>query len=149
MNDTPAPEPSSTFFGVSVCIFRAGTVLMVERGKAPGIGRWAPVGGGIEAGETAEAAALREVAEETAVEIRLIGRVGTREIVPQEAIAGVPGRILLEVFAARWVAGEPVAGSDARAARFVPLDRLDRLSTMPGVVPWIRAARRLFDGVAG
>ena len=149
MNGTHDREPSTTFFGVSVCVFRAGTVLMVERGKAPGIGRWAPVGGGIEAGESAEAAALREVAEETAVEIRLIGRVGTREIVPQEAIAGAPRRILLEVFAAHWVAGEPVAGSDARAARFVPLERLDELPTMPGVTPWILAARRLFDGVSG
>ncbi len=133
--------------GVSVCIFRADEVLLIERGKAPGIGLWAPVGGGIEPGETAEAAALREVAEEVAVEIALIGRVGTREIVPEVVSDTGPQRILLEVFAARWLAGEPTAGSDARAARFVPLDRLAALPAMPGVVPWIMAARRLFDGV--
>jgi 8-oxo-dGTP diphosphatase len=133
--------------GVSVCIFRADEVLMIERGKAPGIGLWAPVGGGIEPGETAEAAALREVAEEVAVEIALIGRVGTREIVPAVVTDDGQRRILLEVFAARWLAREPVAGSDARSARFVPLDRIEALPLMPGVEPWIDAARRLFDGV--
>jgi 8-oxo-dGTP diphosphatase len=53
--------PKRLLLGVSICIFRADEVLLIERGKAPGIGRWAPVGGGIEPGETAEAAALREV----------------------------------------------------------------------------------------
>jgi 8-oxo-dGTP diphosphatase len=132
---------------VSVCIFRADEVLLIERGKAPGIGRWAPVGGGIEPGETAEAAALREVAEEVAVTIRLIGRVGTREIRPDPVPTEGPRRILLEVFAADWVAGEPTAGSDAAAARFVAVDRLSDLPLMPGVEPWIRAARRLRDGI--
>ena len=80
------------------------------------------------------------------MEIALLGRGGTREIVPEAPHPDGPRRILLEVFAARWVAGEPVAGSDARAARFVGLADLDTLETMPGVVPWILAARRLFDG---
>ena len=147
MTDPSDETAERVLLGVSVCIFRADEVLLIERGKAPGIGRWAPVGGGIEAGESAEEAALREVAEEVAVAIRLIGRVGTREIRPDSPPADGPRRIVLEVFAADWVAGEPVAGSDAAAARFVPLDRLADLPLMAGVEPWIRAARRLFDGV--
>jgi len=138
-------DPRPVLFGVSVCIFRADTVLMIARAKAPGIGKWAPVGGGIEAGETAAAAALREVAEETAVEIDLIGRVGIRDIVPGDPTSPWSA-IRLEVFAARWRAGEPVAGSDAGDARFVGLADLADLDLMPGVEPWIRAARRLFDG---
>ena len=146
MSERAATTDERLLLGVSVCIFRADEVLMIERGKAPGIGRWAPVGGGIEPGETAEAAALREVAEEVAVEIMLVGRVGTREIVPEVVADDGPRLIRLEVFAARWLAGEPVAGSDARAARFIGLDRLETLPLMPGVAPWIHAARRLFDG---
>lgn len=139
-------EPADVLFGVSVCVFIGGEVLLVQRAKAPGIGRWAPPGGGIEAGETAQDAALREVLEETAVEIELIGRVGRREIVPPAEAESRYARILLEVFAARWVSGEPVAGSDAGDARFVAMEAIEDLPLMPGVVPWIVAARRLFDG---
>lgn len=142
-------EPSAherLLLGVSVCVFRGAEVLLIRRAKAPGIGLWAPVGGGIEPGETAEAAVRREVEEETAVTIRLVGRVGTREIVPPPSPANRHDRIRLEVFAAAWVAREPVAGSDAGAARFVSVDDFAGLPLMPGVEPWIRAARRLFDG---
>ena len=143
---TSLPAPEAVLHGVSVCIFRDRDVLLVRRAKAPGIGRWAPVGGGIEPGETAEAAAAREVAEETAVEMRLVGHVGTREIVPEPAAASPWAAIRLEVFAAVWLAGEPVAGSDAAEARFVAVAAVESYDLMPGVAPWIAAARRLFDG---
>jgi ADP-ribose pyrophosphatase YjhB (NUDIX family) len=108
--------------------------------------RWAPVGGGIEAGETAEEAAVREVAEETAVEMRLVGPVGTREFAPDPAAASPWASIRLEVFAAEWLAGEPIAGSDAAEARFVAVAAVESFDLMPGVAPWIAAAWRLFDG---
>jgi len=141
-----APAADAVLHGVSVCVFRRDEVLMIERAKPPGIGLWAPVGGGIEPGETAEAAALREVAEETAVEIRLLGRVGTREIVPPAEMGSPWALIRLEVFAAQWLSGEPVAGSDAGDARFVALAAVEALPLIGGVLPWIGAARRLFDG---
>lgn len=148
MGDRGESPGDDVFRGVSICVFRDDAVLLIRRGKAPGIGCWAPVGGGIEAGESAEEAALREVTEETAVEIRLVGRVGTREIVAAAEGAGTARRILLEVFAARWIAGEPVAGDDATAAHFVALTAIEDLPLMAGVAPWIRAARRLFDGTS-
>ena len=66
-------------------------------------------------------------------------------------IFAADGRLamVLAVFAARWVEGEPVAGDDAADARFVPLDALDGLDLMPGVLPWIhRAFARLDDARA-
>lgn len=132
--------------GVSICLFRDETVLLVKRGKAPGLGRWAPVGGHVEAGETAEAAARRELREETGLDGRLIGRCGEREIHHPD---GSGPAMVLTVFAAAWIDGEPVAGDDAADARFVALDALDGIDLMPGVAPWIRAARALLDGFGG
>ncbi len=128
---------------VSICLFRAETVLLVKRGRAPGVGRWAPVGGHVEAEETAEAAALRELREETGLDCRLAGICGEREIHHPD---GSGLAMVLTVFAAGWIGGEPVAGDDAADARFVALDDLEQVDLMPGVAPWIRAARALLDG---
>ena len=45
-------------------------VLLIRRAREPAMGKWAPPGGFLDAGETLEHAAVREVAEETGVEIR-------------------------------------------------------------------------------
>jgi len=131
---------------VSVCVFRGDTVLMVERGKDPGRGLWAPVGGHVEPGESMAAAALRETLEETGVVCAILGESSRREI-RHGGSGGAPvRRILLVVHAARWISGEPVAASDAAGARFVRLDRLAELPLVEGVLPHIDAARRLYDG---
>lgn len=64
----------------SVLILRGGgsgsAVLLVRRAFAPARGAWDVPGGFIERGETAEAAAVREVREELGVDVRLERFVG-------------------------------------------------------------------------
>jgi len=55
---------------LSVLVFmqnRAGEHLLIERAKAPNLGRWSPIGGKIETstGESPHECAVRETAEET------------------------------------------------------------------------------------
>jgi ADP-ribose pyrophosphatase YjhB (NUDIX family) len=52
---------------VLAVIFAENRMLMMRRGRAPYAGSWAPPGGYVESGETLEAAAIREIREETAL----------------------------------------------------------------------------------
>jgi 8-oxo-dGTP diphosphatase len=105
-----------------ICL-RGDQVLLIKRGTAPRLGQWSLPGGRIELGETAAAAALRELAEETGVEARLLGLIDVVDGVFTSRESGEITRHYVMIdYAARWISGEPVAGDDAAEARFVSLD---------------------------
>ena len=104
-----------------VCL-RDGEVLLVRRGKAPRLGQWSIPGGRIEWGETAAAAALRELAEETGVTAELLGLLDVVDHIAGPATGEpVASHAVLIDYAARWLSGDPRAGDDAAEARFWPL----------------------------
>lgn len=54
-------------------VHRGGKVLLVRRNNPPNKGRWALPGGLVELGETTQAAAVREVHEETGLKVKVEG----------------------------------------------------------------------------
>lgn len=130
--------------GVGAVVFRGNDVLLIRRGMPPFKGQWSIPGGRVEYGERLEEAAAREVREETAVDIRILGLLGVYDSLPRQ---DQPHHYLLIDYVAEWVAGEPRAGDDAEAAEFVPLeDALARVSwdTTRGA---LRKAAELHAGV--
>ncbi len=96
---------------VAGALFEAdGGVLLVKRDIEPGYGKWTFPGGFVERGETAEAAAEREVLEETGLEVRVSGIVGLYSYEGQ-----VPA---IAVFSARVVGGEPRPLDETMALRW-------------------------------
>jgi 8-oxo-dGTP diphosphatase len=99
-----------------------GRLLLVRRGREPDRGRWSLPGGRCEPGETGAAAAVREVREETGLEVasgQVIGRIDR---------PGPDGAVYrIEDFACTVTGGLLRAGDDADDARYVPVDELDRL----------------------
>jgi 8-oxo-dGTP diphosphatase len=92
-----APRP-----GVGVLLLRDGKILLGRRRGSHGAGDWAPPGGHVDEGESAEATARREVLEETGLVIERT-RVGpvTEDRFPE-------GKHYLTTFvAADAPAGEP------------------------------------------
>jgi 8-oxo-dGTP diphosphatase len=115
----PVPTPC-----VGVVCLRGEEVLLIRRGKPPRLGEWSIPGGRLESGERLADAALRELKEETGVEAELCGLLDVVDgLFPGEASR----HYVLIDYAARWIAGEPVAGDDAAEAAFHPLSEVDRL----------------------
>ena len=138
---TGAPWPRCA---ASAAIFRHGKVLLVERGSGALKGLWSLPGGHIEPGERAAAAAAREVFEEGAIEAEVLGLLDIHEVVLRDARDRLLAHYLITVFFGRWVAGEPVAGGDAAAARFLELGELAHYPLTEGAAPLIlRAWERL------
>ena len=100
-----------------VCLRPASSgveVLLIRRGTPPLLGEWSLPGGRIEWGEGAEAAALRELQEETGVRGDILGLL---DVV--DGLFGERHYVLVD-YAVRWSWGEPVAGDDATEAAFWP-----------------------------
>ena len=95
-------------------------LLLVRRNHAPAIGRWAFPSGFVDAGEVVEDAAVREVFEETAVNVRLDGLVG----VYSEA----DNAVVFIAYAGTLVAGEATAGDEAFEVGWFPPDALPDLA---------------------
>jgi len=134
---------------VSAAIFRDGMVLLAERGKGPYVGVWSLPGGHVEPGETTQEGALREVAEETGIKVELIGHVGVHDVIARHEDGTLRAHYVLNVFVGRWLAGEPVAGSDCRTARFVAVEDVGKYELTSGCEAFIARARHLLDAAIG
>ena len=124
--------------GASACIWRGGKVLLIKRGKPPGKGLWSLPGGKIELGEAAEAAAARELFEETQVTAKLIEAIGPFEVRRDEVII-----YSITCFAGRYVSGEAVAGSDAADVAWVYPQALGGFELAPNIAQAIAEAAKL------
>lgn len=124
--------------GVSAMVLDgAGAVLLVRRGKAPYRGFWSLPGGLIEAGETAEAAAAREVMEETAIAAHIVRPIRVVDLGDPEDPSRPTYRIT--VFLAEYAGGTVAAGSDAAEAGWFRPDEIATLSMTPGTADLIAA----------
>jgi 8-oxo-dGTP diphosphatase len=149
---THRPQPANGELwprcAASAAIFRGERVLLVERGSGALKGLWSLPGGHIEPGERAAAAATREVLEEARIEADVAGLLDIHEVVLRDASSRLLAHYLITVFFGRWIAGEPVAGGDAAAARFLALDDLARYPLTEGAAPLILRAWKRLGGEA-
>lgn len=102
-------------------------VLLIKRAKAPRAGAWSIPGGRQKLGETLRDAAMREVREETGVEIENIRLLDVVDSITKNDNGTVEYHYSLIDFAADWKSGAAIAGGDAEDVKW--LDR-DELATM-------------------
>jgi mutator protein MutT len=127
MSDSAPLRPS---VGVGAVLVHEGRVLLIQRGKDPLRGRWVVPGGTVEAGETLEEALVREVQEETGLQVRPRELVTVFDRIEREAGRVVYHYVILD-YVCDYLAGELRAGSDAAAAAWVGPEELDRYDLPP------------------
>jgi len=101
-------------------------VLLIRRAKPPHAGKWSLPGGHQELGETVRETAAREVYEETGLTVAVAEFLDVVDAITPDGKGGTAYHYTLIDFAADWVSGEPVAGSDAADVVWADPDDLDR-----------------------
>jgi ADP-ribose pyrophosphatase YjhB (NUDIX family) len=107
-------------------------ILMVRRGRGPAQGAWSVPGGRVERDETMAEAVVRELAEET-------GLTGVCEqLVGWVERIGDGYHFVIFDFRVTIVAGvDPVAGTDAAEAAWIPLGQVAELSLTDGLAEFL------------
>lgn len=141
----PSDPPRHPIPATLAAVIRDGQVLLVRRTNPPDAGLWGFPGGKIEHGETIEAAAVRELFEETGVRAEA-GPVFTAVDAMDRASSGeLHAHYVLIAVLCRWISGTPQAGDDALDAAWHDLDGLDHagLAMSFGVADVARKAATL------
>jgi ADP-ribose pyrophosphatase YjhB (NUDIX family) len=133
------PSHNGPRLAVSAGIFRDGKILLVRRAREPAKGVYTFPGGRVEFGESLTEALIREIREETGLEIEIVGLVGYREALPPRT--GGHGHFVILPFAARWVSGDVTLNDELDDARWLPPERaVEGLTVTLGLNDTIRAA---------
>jgi 8-oxo-dGTP diphosphatase len=103
-------------------------LLLIRRGQPPSAGMWSVPGGRCLPGESPATACVREVAEETGVQVEVVRLAGQ-----VERPAPTGGVYVIDDFVCRVVGGELLAGDDALDARWVTREELAALDLVPGL----------------
>jgi len=106
---------------VDVVIPSEDGIVLIRRASDPFEGRWALPGGFVEVGETIEAAAAREAAEETGLAVDLARLVG----VYSDPDRDPRGHNVSVAFLARVVGGDLIAATDATEVAVIDPDSVE------------------------
>ena len=142
----PREYPEAPRVGVGAVVLKDGHVLLVRRDRPPAAGKWSIPGGLVNLGETTERAAIREVAEECGLRVRLRGVAGVADRIISDPDGQVRYHYVLIDYLAAPESGDLRPGSDAADCRWVPIGELDHYETTEGLAAMVVKAVRLSEG---
>jgi mutator protein MutT len=118
--------PERPVVGVGAIILEGGKILLEKRKSTPGEGKWAVPGGLIELGETVEQAVIREVKEETGLDVASPRLVDVVDYISLDEKGAVKYHFIILDYLVTVKGGELKAASDAAELRWVPISEVER-----------------------
>ena len=132
--------PDRPIVGVGAVVVDAGRVLLVRHGNEPLKGEWSLPGGAVELGESLEGALIREIREETGLDIDVGPVVEVLDRVRRDADGRIEYHYVIVDYACRVQGGALAAGTDAEDVRWTELCDLERLGVSEKAIAVIKKA---------
>ena len=117
--------PNRPVVGVGAMILDEDRILLEKRKNSPGKGKWSVPGGLVDLGETVEEALIREVKEETGLEVYNPRLVDVVSYVSLDERGSVMYHYVIIDYLVTSRGGKPKASSDAEDLKWVPLDKVE------------------------
>jgi 8-oxo-dGTP diphosphatase len=117
--------------GVGGVVIRDGRVLLIRRGGPPLEGEWSLPGGMLELSETLEEGVLRELHEETGMQVRVVGLVEVFERIIRDDNDRTKYHFVIADYLCEAVSGEARAASDATAVAWASEEELAQYALTP------------------
>ena len=118
--------PKKPVIGVGAVILDGDKILLEQRKNEPSKGKWSVPGGLVELGESMEDAVIREVKEETGLNVYEPQLVDVVNYVSYGERGAVIYHYVIVDYLVTVMGGKPKAASDAAALKWVPFNELDQ-----------------------
>ena len=131
--------PKRPVVGIGAIIINGDKILLEKRKNSPGKGKWSVPGGLVELGENIEQAVIREVKEETCLDVYEPRLVDIVDHISLDEKGTVKYHFVIVDYLVKVKSGKPKAASDAEALKWVSFNEVE-------VYDLTESFRRFFQG---
>ena len=118
--------PSQPIVGVGAVIICNGKILLEKRKNEPGKGKWSVPGGLVELGESVEQTVMREVEEETGLEVEKPEHIDVVDNVVRDDNDEIKYHFVIIDYFVKLKGGTVKAASDAEELKWVALSDVEK-----------------------
>ena len=118
--------PKQPIIGVGAVIIKDGKILLEKRKNEPGKGKWSVPGGLVELGESVEQTVMREVKEETGLEVEKPEHIDVVDNIIRDESGRVKYHFVIIDYFMKLKGGTLKAASDAEELKWVPLSDVEK-----------------------
>jgi len=118
--------PKQPIIGVGAVIIKDGKILLEKRKNDPGKGKWSIPGGLVELGESVEQTVIREVKEETGLDVKKPEHIDVVDNVVRDENGEVKYHFVIIDYFVKLKGGTLKAASDAEELKWITFDEVDK-----------------------
>jgi len=126
-------RPPGIYVGAGALVHRQGRLLLVKRNREPAKGTWSFPGGAVELGETTLEAAVREVKEETGLDIEVESLFDVVTYLPGDRVTKSKNQVIVVDYLAKPKKGRVRLNAESSDFGWFTPKQVGRLKSTIGV----------------